>query len=135
MQETNIENLVPRISFSKKRGEIVIFRSTILALSEPDYIRFLMNMEKGCLAVQACDKKTLDCFRVPAYDPKDWTFRIYSDMMQRVLWSRCGWEKEFTYRACGILHSDYNLVEFDLTAAEQVSDAESQPAVDDGCDG
>lgn len=124
MQENNTENVVPRISFSKKRGEIVIFRSTILALSEPDYIRFLMNMEKGCLAVQACDKKTLDCFRVPSYDPKDWIFRIYSDMMQRMLWSRCGWE-DYTYRVSGVLHSEYNLVEFDLNTAERVIESQA----------
>lgn len=133
MQENNAEKIVPGISFSKKQGMIMIFRSTIQALSEPDYIRFLMNMEKGCLAVQACDKKTLDCFRVPAYDPKDWTFRIYSDMMQRMLWTRCGWEDEYTYRVSGVLHSEYNLVEFDLNAAERV--AESQAAVDDSRDG
>ncbi|MCD8100395.1 MAG: hypothetical protein LUE06_07435 [Oscillospiraceae bacterium] len=130
MQENNAEKIVPGISFSKKQGMIMIFRSTIQALSEPDYIRFLMNMEKGCLAVQACDKKTLDCFRVPAYDSKDWTFRIYSDMMQRMLWTRCGWEDEYTYRVSGVLHPEYSLVEFDLNAAERV--AESQSAVDDG---
>lgn len=133
MQENNAEKVVPGISFSKKQGMIMIFRSTIQALSEPDYIRFLMNMEKGCFAVQACDKKTLDCFRVPAYDPKDWTFRIYSDMMQRMLWTRCGWEDEYTYRVSGVLHSEYNLVEFDLNTAERV--AESQVAVDDNRDG
>lgn len=130
MQENNAEKIVPGISFSKKQGMIMIFRSMIQALSEPDYIRFLMNMEKGCLAVQACDKKTLDCFRVPAYDSKDWTFRIYSDMMQRMLWTRCGWEDEYTYRVSGVLHPEYSLVEFDLNAAERV--AESQSAVDDG---
>ncbi len=133
MQENNAEKVVPGISFSKKQGMIMIFRSTIQALSEPDYIRFLMNMEKGCLAVHACDKKTLDCFRGPAYDPKDWTFRIYSDMMQRMLWTRCGWEDDYTYRVSGVQHPEHNLVEFDLNTAERV--AESQAAVDDGCDG
>ncbi|MCD8109531.1 MAG: hypothetical protein LUE14_05465 [Clostridiales bacterium] len=124
MQENNRENIVPGISFSKKRGEIIIFRSTIQALSEPEYIRFLMNMEKGCLAVQACKKKSVDCFKVPAYDPKDWVFRIYSDAMQRMLWTRCGWEGNLTYRANGVLHPEYCLVEFDLNAAESIADAE-----------
>ncbi|MCD7825927.1 MAG: hypothetical protein LUH14_08205, partial [Clostridiaceae bacterium] len=80
MQESKKETPMPGISFSKKRGEIMVFRSTIQALSEPVYIRFLMNMEKGCLAVQACERKTVDCFKVPTYDPKDWTFRIYSEV-------------------------------------------------------
>ncbi len=122
MQENKV---VPGISFSKKRGEIMVFRSTIQALSEPEYIRFLMNMEKGFLAVQACDKKSVDCFRVPPYDPKDWVFRIYSDMMQRMLWTRCGWEDEYTYRVSGVLHFEYNLVEFDLNMAERVSEESS----------
>lgn len=124
MQENKKETLVPGISFSKKRGEIMVFRSTIQALSEPVYIRFLMNMEKGCLAVQACERKTVDCFKVPIYDPKEWTFRIYSDAMQRLLWMRCGWENNYTYRVNGILHPEYNLVEFDLNTAEQIVDVE-----------
>lgn len=122
MQEKYSDTVTPGISFSKKRGEILVFRSTIQALAEPGYIRFLMNMGKGCLAVQACYKKTLDCFKVPEYDPKDWAFRIYSDVMNRMLWKRCGWSSDCTYRVSGIYYPEHHIVEFDLAAAERVTD-------------
>ncbi|MCD8143046.1 MAG: hypothetical protein LUD83_07195 [Clostridiales bacterium] len=123
MQEKYSDTVTPGISFSKKRGEILVFRSTIQAPAELEYIRFLMNMGKGCLAVQACDKKTLGCFKVPEYDPKDWAFRIYSDVMNRMLWKRCGRSSDFTYRVSGIYYPEHHIVEFDLAAAERVTDA------------
>ncbi len=122
MQEKYSDTVTPGISFSKKRGEILVFRSTIQALAESGYIRFLMNMGKVCLAVQACDKKTLDCFKVPEYDPKDWAFRIYSDVMNRMLWKRCSWSSDCTYRVSGIYYLEHHIVEFDLAAAERVAD-------------
>lgn len=69
MQEHNI--VIPGISLCQKWGKIRIFHSTIVALGEPKYIRFLFNPEKRGLVVQACAKKEAECFRVPKYNPEN----------------------------------------------------------------
>ncbi|MCD8068455.1 MAG: hypothetical protein LUE87_06160 [Lachnospiraceae bacterium] len=46
-------------------------------------------------------------------------------MMQRLLWTRCGWEDGFTYRVSGTLHSEYGVVEFDLNTAERVMEPQA----------
>ena len=52
MQENNM--MIPGISLCQKWGKIRIFHSTIVALGEPRYIRFLFNPDKKGLVVQAC---------------------------------------------------------------------------------
>ena len=62
VQEHNI--VIPGISLCQKWGKIRIFHSTIVALGEPKYIRFLFNPEKRGLVVQACARKEAECFRM-----------------------------------------------------------------------
>ena len=95
MHEHNI--VIPGISLCQKWGKIRIFHSTIVALGEPKYIRFL--------------------FRVPKYNPENWEFKISSVPMLRMIWKTCEWDTEKTYRFTGICHSEYNLVEFDMKQA------------------
>ena len=49
MQENNM--MIPGISLCQKWGKIRIFHSTIVALGEPRYIRFLFNPDKKGLVV------------------------------------------------------------------------------------
>ncbi|MCD8107022.1 MAG: hypothetical protein LUE20_03540 [Oscillospiraceae bacterium] len=121
MQGSN-DNFIPGISLSKKYGKIVVFRSTMQALSEPKYIKFLINTEKGCLAIQACEKKTIDCFKVPIYESKEVEFRIYSDVLLRMLWKRYGWDSGYTYHMDGVLYSEHGIVEFNLNEAVLLAD-------------
>ncbi|MCD7804453.1 MAG: hypothetical protein LUH03_04765 [Oscillospiraceae bacterium] len=123
MQSIN-ETCIPGISLSKKYGKIVVFRSTMQALSEPRYIKFLINMEKGCLAIQACEKKILDSFRVPIFDSKETEFRIYSDRLLGMLWKRYGWDSGYTYHMDGALYPEHGIVEFNLNEAVQLADIE-----------
>ena len=62
MQENNM--MILGISLCQKWGKIRIFHSTIVALGEPRYIRFLFNPDKKGLVVQACARKEAECFRV-----------------------------------------------------------------------
>ena len=82
MHEHNI--VIPGISLCQKWGKIRIFHSTIVALGEPKYIRFLFNPEKRGLVVQACARKEAECFRVPKYNPENWEFKISSVPMLRM---------------------------------------------------
>ena len=115
VHEHNI--VIPGISLCQKWGKIRIFHSTIVALGEPKYIRFLFNPEKRGLVVQACARKEAECFRVPKYNPENWEFKISSVPMLRMIWKTCEWDTEKTYRFTGICHSEYNLVEFDMKQA------------------
>ena len=92
MQEHNI--VIPGISLCQKWGKIRIFHSTIVALGEPKYIRFLFNPEKRGLVVQVCAKKEAECFRVPKYNPENWEFKISSVPMLRMIWKTCDWDTE-----------------------------------------
>lgn len=116
MQENNIA--IPGISLCPKWGKIRIFHSTIVALGEPRYIRFLFNLEKKRLAVQACVRKEAECFRVPKYNPENWEFKISSVPMLKMIWKTCDWDMEKTYRLVGIIHPEHNLVEFDMKQAK-----------------
>lgn len=115
MQDHNI--VIPGISLCQKWGKIRIFHSTIVALGEPRYIRFLFNLEMKKLAVQACARKEAECFCVPKYNPENWEFKISSVPMLRMIWRTCEWNPENTYRLSGIHHPEYNLVEFDMKQA------------------
>ena len=118
VQEHNI--VIPGISLCQKWGKIRIFHSTIVALGEPKYIRFLFNPEKRGLVVQAYARKEAECFRVPKYNPKDWDFKICSIQMLRIIWRVCEWNENDTYRIAGTHYPEYNLVEFNLNQARIV---------------
>lgn len=118
------EPVAPGISFSRRRGEIVIFHSTVKALGEPCFIRFLLNTKKGRLAIQNCSEQTLESFVVPKYNANDWYFSIFSEPMLRIIWRRLGWERERTYRCFGVHYKQFDLVEFDLHNAEIISTGE-----------
>ncbi|MCD7740837.1 MAG: hypothetical protein LUI06_01350 [Ruminococcus sp.] len=84
----------------------------------------LVNSEKRKIVVKNAIRRAWTALGVPPYDPKDWVFSIYSDMMLRLLWMRCGWEDDYTYLVCSTLHSEYSLVEFDLGDVEQVNESQ-----------
>lgn len=119
MQENG--TAVPGISLSKKWGKIRIFHATIVALGEPKYIRFLFNPEKKLLAVQSCERKVAESFRVPKYNPENWEFKISSVPMLQMLWKSCEWETDKSYRISGMVFGKYELVEFDLSQASIIS--------------
>ena len=100
--------MIPGISLCQKWGKIRIFHSTIVALGEPRYIRFLFNPDKKGLVVQACARKEAECFRVPKYNPENWEFKISSVPMLRMIWNTCNWDKEKTYRLTGMCHIEHD---------------------------
>ncbi len=126
MTQDKMEVFAPGISFYKDRGEIRIHHSTILALGDPYFIRFLLNTDKGCLAIQRVEKKEKDSFTVPEYKAENWVFRIYSERMIEILWKQFNWDKEKTYRCCGVLYPQNSLVEFDLKKAEIILTADAK---------
>ncbi len=110
------------ISFSWRSLGIHIYRSTLLALENPSYVRFLVNYDKKQLAVQVCDKKETGSIKVSKATDK--TSVVSSVVMLKLIWKLCDWDKKDTVRAYGKLYPKNHIVEFDLNNIEIISENE-----------
>lgn len=124
MEKNKEYNVDPKlgISFSLKRRRVLIHRSTIKEIGNPEYIRFLVNSADKKLVVQACDYSETNSHEVPEWSGTANSFEITSLQMQKIIWQICGWHKEKTYRVAGTLYPEHGLVEFDLSEAKVVSE-------------
>ncbi len=67
--DDNITGIRLGLSFNIRRGRMLIYHSTIRAMGEPEYIRFLFNNRDKKIAVQRCEAIDRDSFRVPKVVP------------------------------------------------------------------
>ena len=112
---------VGRLSFSLKRRRVLIHRSALRVLEQPQNIRFLLNKKKVRVAVQCCEAIDRDIFAVPDLKPSE-TFEISSINFLKVIYGLAKWDEERTYRVSGRLFKANRLIEFDLKDAEIISD-------------
>ncbi len=113
------------ISFSMKRRRVLIYRSTLRSLGTPRNIRFLLNMKKQRVAVQACEAIDRDSFKVPEFaDGSKDQYEINSVNFMNVLYRLAEWDREKTYKIEGMVYPDNRLVEFRLQNAVLISDEE-----------
>ena len=113
------------ISFSMKRRRVLIYRSTLRSLSMPKNIRFLLNMKKQRVAVQACEAIDRDSFKVPEFpDGSKDQYEINSINFMNVLYRLAGWDRDKNYKIEGLVYPDNRLVEFQLEKAVLISDEE-----------
>jgi len=113
------------ISFSMKRRRVLIYRSTLRCLGQPQSIRFLLNMKCRRVAVQACEIIDRDSFKVPQYEngSKD-QYEITSISFLNMIYKIAEWNLNQTYRIYGTSYPGNRLVEFDLEDAEVIQDEE-----------
>ena len=111
------------ISFSFKRRRVLIHKSTLRALNLPQNIRFLLNTEKRCMAVQSCAPIDRDNFAVPDLSTV-YQYEITSISFLDIVYKLAKWDNEKTYRVIGLLYPVNQLVEFRLSEAMQISDDE-----------
>ena len=110
------------ISFSVRRGRLLIYHSVIRRLGEPERIRFLLNSRDNHIAVQACEPIDKHSFRVPkAVEGERYQFDISSSPLLSVLYKQCGWDADKTYLVYGRDYQKNHLVDFDLGTAEVIS--------------
>ncbi len=112
------------ISFSMQRRRILIYHDTLRALGEPAYVRFLLNKEARRISLQTCRYGDSGYHEVGDYKNEKWSFEINSMDLIRLLRKICGWRMNCTYRVIGTAIPQHQLVEFDLTQAEPVTDEE-----------
>lgn len=120
------------ISFSMKRRRVLIYRSSLRALGMPSNIRFLLNMKKKKVAVQACEAIDRDSFKVPEIiDGGKDQYEISSVNFLKMVYKLAGWKDDGTYRIAGVVFPENRLVEFELGDAVKIADEEFvDPEVD-----
>lgn len=133
MDEIKLENRAG-VSFSSRRGRLLIYHATIKALGNPDYIRFLVNSREKRLAIQCCEEIDGNHFRVPPWQEGEKTqFDVASVTFLAILYKMCQWDQSKTYLVYGEPHPKYRLVDFDLTAAKEIrADQFADPAAMEG---
>lgn len=114
------------ISFSLRRGRVLIYRDTIRALGYPDYFRFLINKNACKIAMEVC-KFGDDGFQiVPDFNTEvgNNSYEISSLKLLQLVWSMCGWDLNGSYRVFGTIYEKQGVVDFDLSKAEKIFDSE-----------
>lgn len=113
------------ISFSMKRGRVLIYRCTLRSLGVPKNIRFLLNVKKKRIAVRVCEAIDRDSFKVPEFEKggKD-QYEISSKSFLKMVYRIAGWNCNNTYKITGMVYSENRLVEFDLMEALIIADEE-----------
>lgn len=121
MDETRVETSLG-LSFNIRRGRMLIYHSTIRALGEPEYIRFLFNSREKKIAVQSCEAIDRDSFRVPKPVPGEkFQFDISSSPFLSIIYKACRWSLDESYLVYGQLYPKNRLVDFELKTAVQIT--------------
>ena len=110
------------LSFSIRRGRLLIYYATIRALGNPDYIRFLFNSRDKKIAIQCCDPIDRDSFRVNKYqEGMKYQFEITSSPFLSVIYKTCHWDADQTYLCYGKEYPENRLVEYKLEDATVIA--------------
>lgn len=123
-RESLVENLlctVPRISFTYKKSIIRIAYYTLITLSLPVYVRFLINPQKKQFAVQTSGRDDLTALKVDYYNQSEVRMRHVSSLLVHQLFEMNNWNKKFVYRVEGKHIPKYNMVVFNLEEAVNAS--------------
>ena len=107
------------ISFSLKSGSILLYKSTLQQLGNPECFRLLLNIQKRTLAVQVCEYGVPGSHRVNKRRDGDGHFCFRSMKFVRLLYDQFGWERNAAYRMMGIAHEDLRLISYNLNTAEK----------------
>ena len=118
MKESSSEYL--GIAFSRKSAQVLIYKSTLRALGNPNYVRLLPNPSRKRLALQVCNQKEMGAIHIPKRNTKGKPIIICSLVIQRILWDIGDWDKDKNYRIYGKLFPKNEIVEFILADAEVI---------------
>lgn len=111
----------PMIVIDSKNSRIRIHRSTLHLLGDPEYIQLLVNPERLMLAILSSQKQTTaNAIRWDRMAEKQ-SCELYSKVLVRQLGSICpGWNRDGKYRLYGVCIRDGLLIQFDMSAAEEL---------------
>jgi hypothetical protein len=108
------------ISFYLAENKIHVFCDAVRAIGEPAFVRFRLNSDGTSMIMEPYDKKEFQSMRVPrAVYNKTGKMEFRSVGFCRLLSSRFGWERTYSYRIPGKVLPKQGLVLFELTCAIQ----------------
>lgn len=111
-----------KISLSCKNMRLVLYKKTVQALDNPEYIRLLLNADTKMLAIQACRFRDPGAIYVRKLEGGTRFHSFPSKNLIVLIWKLCQWDDYSTYQITGTVHSGYNLVCFDLKQAVRRKD-------------
>ena len=108
----------PRITFSAGESVVTMWQSTIDALEEPAYYRFLFSIEKLRFVVQKCSYTAEGAKKLRKVGVNG--YRENSLPLIKSIYKACGWDRKYSYRVDGILSPDKQAVVFCLPDGVQI---------------
>ncbi len=111
----------PMIVIDSKNGRIRIHRSTLHLLGDPEYIQLLVNPERLLLIILPSKRlKTANAIRWDRIAESK-SCELYSKILVRQLRSICpNWKVDGKYRLYGSCVPNEQLIQFDMSSAEEV---------------
>lgn len=122
------------MSFYLDRSTFHVFTNAIRRVGSPPYVRFLINPDNLCMAMESYDKKGPTSFSVPPKlfsDSKGTSMRIQSKRFCCLLADKMGWDETKSYRVPGHIFSKQQIVIFDLSQAVELNGKESHASQND----
>ena len=110
------------LSFSIRRGRLLIYQATIRMLSNPEYIRFLFNTKERRIAIQSCEAIDRNAIRLTKpIGGERFQYEISSSPLLSVIYKSCQWNPYQTYLVYGRLFKRNHLVDYQLDSAIQIA--------------
>ena len=110
------------MSFSMKRGSLVIFWSSIQKLGDPRCIEILISKTEKHLAIVASNPLERNHLDLP--ENRDSQCEISGTKFIRQLYNLCGWDPDKNYRSYGVYVARERVIVYPLEDAEVIGDQE-----------
>jgi hypothetical protein len=115
----------PFIVLDCKKGRIRFTKRTLEALTYPNYVRILINPEKGMLGVQRCEEMSHEANRLSKLNTDLGYVEIYCSMLIAQLLRQHAWKQSGSYRINATACLDHITLLFPLDQAEEIVLAKS----------
>ncbi len=120
MDYVSWEATPPGITFEGNCGRIRLFKSTLTAMGEPEYVHFLFAPEDFMYAVEPCNADDMGAYRI-IYNDRENNIVISCKALVLLVFKHCGWNEELSYRIAGEVYSpESQLIYFDLLRAYEI---------------
>ena len=111
----------PGISVNLDSGRIAIYKTTLEIMGYPEYYRFLLNLDQKQLAIQTCGIDDAGAHRLPEIKDRE-TCDVNSKDLIRLLYRRCKWKNNMSYRIQGEGYPEQKTVNCHLDDALELNE-------------
>lgn len=121
-QKTKSKGGLPvAITFSYRKFHVRIYKSVLVLIGNPPYVRVLVNRDTKIVCIQGRSQRQRDDIPVPEkFYSTRMPFGFNSKAFVSSITDIMGWKKDRSYRITGTYSKEGNLVEFPLTEAIEI---------------